>query len=162
MTAWTVDDLPAKIATKITVIPAGCWIVRGKPTESGHVRIGGRSAARVVWEHLVGPIDPAHDVDHREDFGCTSKACAFPGHLLDVTHFTNMTRDGAGGMAAINIRKDVCDHGHEFTLLNTYYYKNRRDCRTCIRRRVAEYRQRIRANSTVITLASADDFGVAA
>ena len=140
-------DLPEHIACRIAVHPtSGCWIVDGKPTRSGHAKIDGRSAARVVWERLVGPVDAQLDLDHREDWGCISKACAFPGHLLPVSHFTNMTRDGAGGVAAINIRKTRCGRcGEPLDLVNCYWYKNRRDCRACIRRQVAEYKARQRA-----------------
>jgi hypothetical protein len=140
------SDLPETARNRITVHPfSGCWIVSGKPTRSGHAKINGRSAARVVWEHLVGPVPDKHVLDHREDWGCVSKACAFPGHLLPVTHFVNMTREGVGGVAAINIRKDACGRcGRSLDLLNTYWYKNRRDCRACIRRRVKEYKQRLR------------------
>jgi DNA-directed RNA polymerase subunit RPC12/RpoP len=141
---YDLGDLPAPIVRRITVHPvSGCWIVGGKPSRSGHARIGGRSAARVVWEHLVGPVDPKHDVDHREDLGCLSKACVFPSHLRDVTHFENMTRAGARGVAAANIRKTHCGRcGAELDLLNTYFHGGRRDCRRCISRRVAEYRKR--------------------
>jgi hypothetical protein len=145
--AFRLADLPPRIAGRITAGPAGCWIAGGKPTRDGHARIGGRSAARVVWEHLVGPVSPGLDLDHREDWGCTSRACVFPGHLLPVTHFVNMTRDGARGAAAVNIRKTRCGTcGEPYDLFNTYYKPDgNRDCRNCIRRRTAEYRGRVRA-----------------
>jgi hypothetical protein len=141
------SDLPESIASRITVNPAGCWIVRGKPTRSGHAKINGRSAARVVWEHLVGPVPGKHVLDHREDWGCLSKACAFPGHLLPVTNFINTTRAGAGGVAAVNIRKDRCGVcATPYDLLNTYFKPNNagRDCRACIARRQREYKARLR------------------
>lgn len=153
-TTYDPADLPPRIAQRITIHPvSGCWIVAGTPTRDGHARIGGRSAARVVWEHLVGPVAPGHDLDHREDWGCLSKACAFPGHLLPVTHFVNMTRPGAGGVAAVNIRKAHCGVcGEPYDLLNCYVYKNRRDCRKCIARRARQYRARQRARADIIQL----------
>jgi hypothetical protein len=148
--------LPERIARRITVHPAsGCWIVSGTPTRSGHARIDGRSAARVVWEHLVGPVAPGLELDHREDWGCVSKACAYPGHVLPVTHFVNMTREGARGVAAINIRKDRCGAcGTPYDLLNCYVYKNRRDCRRCIARRAREYQRRQRGPAPALAWAA--------
>ena len=138
--------LPESIASKIEVHPSsGCWIASGKPGRYGHVKINGRSAARVVWELLVGPIEPKLVMDHREDFGCTSKACTYPGHLLPVTNFVNTTRGGAGGVAAVNIRKTHCGTcGEPYDLVNCYWYKSHRGCRACGRRRVREYKRRLR------------------
>jgi hypothetical protein len=154
--SYRIADLPAAIARRITVHPvSGCWIVGGHLDEWGYARIGGRGAHRAIWELLEGPVLPGLVLDHREDWGCLSKACAFPGHLLPVTHRTNTTRPGAGGVAAVNIRKSRCGTcGQPYDLLNTYYKPDgHRDCRACIRRRVREYRQRLREAATAITRA---------
>jgi hypothetical protein len=141
-----VNALPASIARRITIDPAGCWIVAAKPGRWGHVKIGGRSAARVVWELLIGLVDPELVLDHREDLGCTSKACVYPGHLLPVTQQENSTRVGACGFAAMNARKTCCGTcGAPYNMSNTYRYGTRCDCRRCRRRRVAEYKARQRA-----------------
>lgn len=143
-TTWTVADLPENIARRITVDPvSGCWLIG--PNDR-HATIGGRSAHRLVYELLVGPVPRELVVDHREDWGCRSKACCFPGHLKPATVRTNSTRPGARGVAAVNAAKFECDHGHRFDLITTYVKPDgHRDCRVCIRRRVAEYRRRLRA-----------------
>ena len=146
------SDLPESIARRITVHPeSGCWIVGGYHDKDGYAKISGQGAHRVIWEILEGTVPPKLVLDHREDQGCIlnggmpDKACGFPGHLRPVTNRENCTRNGVRGVAAINIRKDRCGScGRPLDLLNTYWYKNRRDCRACIRRRVKEYKQRLR------------------
>lgn len=162
---YRITDLPPAVARRITVHPvSGCWIVGGTPTRDGHARISGRSAARVIWELLVGPVAGNLVVDHREDWGCLSKACGWPAHLLPVTPFVNSTRPGARGVAAVNVRKDHCGRcGRPLDLLNCYWYRSRRDCRACIRRRVAEYRQRQRVKAAgLIRMDRAAELGHAA
>jgi hypothetical protein len=143
---WAVADLPPAIGRRITVHPeSGCWIVGGYHDRDGYAHIRGQGAHRAVWELLVGPIPAGLVADHREDRGCISKACCFPGHLLPVTQCVNSTRPGAGGVGAMNAAKTHCDHGHEFNLLTTYWKPDgHRDCRPCIRRRVSEYKARLR------------------
>jgi hypothetical protein len=147
MTSWQVDDLPVTLQRRIVIhLTSRCWVVTGSTDRDGYARYGGRMAHRVIWEHLVGPIPPGLDLDHREDFGCLFKNCGWPGHLLPVTHFVNCTRDGAGGVGAINIRKTHCGRcGAAYDLFNTYVSPDgRRDCRICIARRTREYRARQR------------------
>ena len=161
---YRIIDLPESIAGRITIHPAsGCWIVGGTPSRDGHARIGGRSAARVIWELLVGPVPGGLVVDHREDWGCLSKACGWPAHLLPVTPFVNSTRPGAGGVAAINIRKDRCGRcGTPFDLLNTYFRpRGGRDCRVCTARRQREYKARLRAPQATPGTPRHGDFPIA-
>jgi len=145
---WRLEDLPLNIAARVTVHPvSGCWIVGGAPDRNGYARIGGRGAHRVIWEELVGEIPAGLVLDHREDWGCLSKACGWPGHLIPVTQFVNSTRAGAGGVAAVNIRKTHCGAcGAAYDLYNTYTPpgSSRRDCRRCIARRTREYKARQR------------------
>lgn len=51
----------------------------------------------------------------------------------------DMARHGAHW----NTQKMHCKHGHEFTPENTYVYRGgRRQCKTCIKLRKREHRQR--------------------
>lgn len=147
---YQITDLPSRIAGRITVDPAsGCWIVGGYHDPGGYARIGGRGAHRVIWELLEGPVPPGLVLDHREDQGCLSKACGWPAHLLPVTSYVNAMRAGRG-VGAVNFAKEKCDHGHEYNLLTTYWRPDgHRDCRICIRRRVAAYKTRIRNGQPV-------------
>lgn len=150
LSPWSVDDLPASIARRIEVHPAaGCWIVGGYHDPDGYARIGGRGAHRVIWEILEGPVKPGLVLDHREDWGCVAKACGWPAHLLEVTQRVNSTRPGAGGVAAANIVKTHCSACRmPYDKANTYVWNGRRDCRACIRRRVREYKARLRLAHT--------------
>jgi hypothetical protein len=144
--AYCISDLPESIASRITVHPvSGCWIVGGYHDPDGYARIRGRGAHRVIWEALVGAVPDKLVLDHRDDWGCLSKACGWPAHLLPVTNQENCTRDGVHGVGAVNAAKTRCDSGHSFDLYNTYFRPDgHRDCRACIRRRVAEYQRRQR------------------
>jgi hypothetical protein len=123
---------------------SGCWVGQGSIDKDGYARIDGRGLHRAVWEILVGPIPGGLVLDHREDWGCTTRACCYPGHLKPVTPRVNVLRGRSFG--AVNFRKQACGTcGSPYDLINTYWWRGRRDCRACIRRRVHEYRARKRS-----------------
>ena len=132
----------------------------------GYARYRGEGVHRLVYVELVGEIPASRPVlDHVKARGCIWRSCCFPGHLEPTTVRTNTLRGGS--FSAVNAAKNECDHGHPYDLLNTYWYTARdghvrRDCRTCIRRRVAEYTARQRQRATVTTLAPGADLGRAA
>jgi hypothetical protein len=150
----TPGDLPPKMGARITVDPeSGCWLGSAPHDKDGYARFGSGSLHRAVWLELRGPIGPKLVLDHREDWNCTSKACCFPGHLLPVTVRVNVLRGSS--FAAVNAAKDTCDNGHEFDLFNTYWRPNgHRDCRACIRARVAKYQGRIRTQRVQLARAA--------
>jgi HNH endonuclease len=148
------SDLPDSIAYRIIVDPvSGCWKVAGNPDRDGYARIGGEGAHRVVYKLLVGPIPEGMVLDHVEVWGCTWRCCAWPAHLEPVTPGINTLRGRS--FSAINARKDRCDNGHEYDLLNTYYRPNgHRDCRACILARVKKYQQSKRESALDLRLAA--------
>jgi hypothetical protein len=151
--AVVVTMLPPQMAGRITVDPeSGCWI--GSPLDrDGYARYGSTSLHRAVWLEIVGPIAPKLVLDHREDWGCTSRACVFPLHLKSCTNRENVLRGRS--FAAVNHAKDVCDSGHSYDLFNTYWRPNgHRDCRACIRGRVAKYKGRLRAGGCQLARAA--------
>jgi HNH endonuclease len=151
---WRVSDLPATLARRVTTDPeTGCWRVGGYHDRDGYARSGGESAHRTAWRALVGEIPPDRPVlDHVRKRGCAWRDCCRPDHLEPVTARINCLRGGS--FAAVNAAKTACDHGHPYDLYNTYYRPDgHRDCRACIRRRVAEYKQRQQAKADVIPLA---------
>jgi hypothetical protein len=143
--AERIADLPEPIASRIDVNPvAGCWVARGPVDRDGYARYRDTGLHRVVRTLLIGEIPDGLVLDHVKARGCQSKACCWPGHLGPVTHRTNVLRGTS--FAAVNYAKVSCDNGHEYDLLNTYFRPDgHRDCRTCIRRRVAEYKARQRS-----------------
>ena len=139
------SDLHEAIRNRITVHPlSGCWIVGGILDKDGYARIRGEGVHRVVYKLLAGEIPKDKpQLDHVVKLGCISRACCWPVHLEPVTARTNTLRGTS--FAAVNAAKDECDHGHPYDLFNTYWRPDgHRDCRICIRRRVKEYKQRLR------------------
>lgn len=133
------EDLPWNIRAFVRIEASGCWRWTGRPTTKGYGRanykpLGYRDAgAHVVVRHLlVGPTPEGLELDHL----CRNRWCCNPDHLEPVTHAENMRRSGPA-------QKTHCLNGHEYTPENTYIRPNgRRDCRACIRERVAAYKER--------------------
>lgn len=139
-------DLPGHLAAQIAIDPvSGCWVWTGSTDKDGYGRYSGEGVHRLVYRLLVGEI-PADrpQLDHVAALGCVYRACCWPAHLEPVTSRTNTMRGNS--FAAVNAAKAACDHGHPFDAANTYIRPDgHRDCRACVRRRVAEYAGRQRA-----------------
>lgn len=85
---------------------------------------------RLAYIDTVGPIPDGLELDHL----CRNTRCMNPAHLEPVTHIENIRR-----RYALQTRVN----GHEYTANNTYWKSTgHRDCRICIRSRVAAYRAR--------------------
>lgn len=93
-------------------------------------------AHRIAWYLLRGEIVDGLEIDHL----CRNPPCVNPWHMDLVTHSENMRRRPFNQHTG----KTHCKHGHEFSAENTYVLKSRRYCRTCMYRRIAEYRARKR------------------
>jgi hypothetical protein len=133
--AYALDDLPDRIAQNVAVDPlSGEWIWTARLDKDGYGRIGKELVHRVVYALLVGPI-PAErpELDHVRSWGCTSRACLSPWHLEPCTRRENILRGRSP--AAVNAAKVRCDHGHAFTVANTYTWRGHRQCRACARKR---------------------------
>lgn len=152
MNTFTLDDLPLNIRARTKIDPeCGCWRCSLSLDKDGYARVAGRGAHRVVYELLVGEIEPGLVLDHVVARGCQWTNCIFPAHLEPVTQRINTLRGTS--FAAVNFAKFECDHGHPFDLFNTYVTPDgRRQCRICNRFAVAEYKKRRRV---LVTLAVA-------
>lgn len=117
----------------MTPNPTLCWIWRGPVNADGYGRFTPgsstqKSAHRVTYEEVFGPIPTGLQLDHR----CRNRTCVNPLHLEPVTARENVMR--GNGRAAINARKTHCVAGHEYTPANTYHSKGgHRSCRACKR-----------------------------
>jgi len=110
-----------------------CWLWTGAEGVRGYgnLYVNGkfRAAHRLAYELLVGPIPEQLHLDHL----CRIRMCVNPDHLEPVTPHENVMR----GMspAAIAVRENKCQRGHEFTPENTIRVgtqgRRRRQCRTC-------------------------------
>lgn len=108
-------------------IENGCWEWQGALTLGYATFWSGRHVVRAhrwLYESMYGTIDNRDVVDHV----CRNKACVNPSHMERVSFPTNVLRGNI-----YNSSKTHCPRGHEYTVENTYYYKNvnHRVCRMC-------------------------------
>lgn len=107
-----------------------CWLWVG-PVHKGYGKFGGTTAHRHIYKLMVGPIPKGLELDHV----CMKPLCVNPTHLEPVTRAENMRRRSAAYTSCVN--------GHDYTPANTYVRPDgSRDCRACIRTRVAAYKRR--------------------
>jgi hypothetical protein len=114
-----------------------CWTWLGAQTANGYGRnmFRGRRimAHRIAYMLVLGDIPTNFQIDHL----CRNRLCVNPNHLEAVTQYENILRSSAP--SAVNAQRTVCIHGHAFTERNTYATPDgRRQCRTCIRDRLAK------------------------
>lgn len=135
-------SLHNRILTRVKQTEGGCLEWLGMVSDRGYglIKIGGRQvkAHRVSYELYMGEIPEGQEVHHT----CENKRCVNPRHLELVTKGEHLVIH-MGGPPAVNRLKVYCAHGHEFTEGNTYRPPGGgRQCRECIRRRLAEWRAR--------------------
>lgn len=124
-----------------------CWIWKGRPDKRGYGRFADETgwrdmAHRWSYKHFVGPIPRDLFIDHL----CYNPPCVNPKHLEPVTQLENTMVRGRSNAAYLNANKTHCKQGHAFVPDNTYYTNVHgqvtRTCKTCHKRRVAEYLSR--------------------
>lgn len=126
----------------------GCWNWTGATQKPGYGRFvierGRLSLAhRWAYEAMVGPIPEGMTIDHL----CWNKVCVNPDHLEVVTREENARRGNP------HTQKTHCKWGHELTPDNVYHPRRNpeaRDCRTCRRRRNAEWKRASRAAARAV------------
>ena len=125
-----------RIWEKVQESPTGCWLWSGWSDRDGYgfTWVGGTKGKNVRLHRLTyrmfrGEIPSWLQPDHL----CSNTGCINPAHLELVTPRENILRSNS--IAARNIQKTHCDHGHPFDEKNTYYYKGWRSCRQCHRAR---------------------------
>lgn len=115
---------------------AGCLLWSGTIGTDGYARYSSHGAHRISYEYFVGAIPRGMTVDHL----CFEPRCVEPAHLRLLTALQNK-RNRA--VAPCVVPDTHCVNGHRWTVENTYIRPNgNRDCRTCIRARVAAYKAR--------------------
>lgn len=127
--------LPPRFWASVEVAPSGCWLWTGSRQRDGYPHYyhkgGMMMAHRASFAMLVAPLTPGLEIDHL----CGVPHCVNPAHLEEVTGKENRRRKYA------SITR--CKNDHAYTYDNTYRRPNgRRDCRACIRARVAKYQRK--------------------
>ena len=128
-------SLPERIEQKFTR-GLGCWEWTAATANGyGYVWSDGRvqPAHRVVYEGLKEPIPDGLHIDHT----CHNRRCVNPEHLEPVTCGEN-TRRGYAERG----RRTHCKRGHRYTPESHYTYGCNRHCKTCIRERYQERKNR--------------------
>lgn len=134
------------IKDHVEMIPeCGCWIWMPSLQTQGYGRIAFNQkndkrkmlAHRTSYQIFKGNIPAGANVLHR----CDMPSCVNPDHLFTGTQKDNM-QDMIKKGRKFSVYKDIkfCKHGHEFTNANTYFYKERRQCKACKQERSRESR----------------------
>lgn len=133
--AWRRADREATFWGKVSKSD-GCWEWTGAhdPEGYGHASMrwlagAGGYTHRAAYILAVGPIPAGLTIDHL----CRNRGCVNPSHLEAVTTRENTLRSPIT-LAAINLAKTRCAHGHLFDEANTSRdHRGHRRCRTCNR-----------------------------
>ena len=107
----------------------GCWPWIGAVDGDGYGRFAMRSAYRIAYEAVRGPVPVGLTLDHL----CRNRECVNPDHLEPVTNRENILRGESP--AAKHARQSHCLNGHSFDSANTYRWHGQRICRACNRER---------------------------
>lgn len=125
-----------------------CWLWTASLNNRGYGQFGvGRRlvlAHRWSYEWHNGPIPAGLHLDHL----CRVRNCVRPDHLEPVTNRENNRRGDTG---AHERAKTHCPQGHPYDETNTYStpgVENSRACRECMRRRMREYRLRLKERAS--------------
>lgn len=102
-----------------------------------------QTAHHAMWTTARGPLAAGFVVDHARiniDPASCSRACVNLYHLEAIYTGENIRR--GHGPSARNMRKTHCDYGHAFSARNTYWWRGKRNCRECYRRRDEQLRRK--------------------
>lgn len=139
-----------RIMAKVSPEPnTGCFLWMGALDQHGYGQIHKdghtRSAYRVLYELVKGPIPQGLELDHV----CRERLCVNPQHLEPVTRKENLTRSPLSWQ--IHRNKTHCPAGHSYSARNTFRVKRHgqiigRRCRICMSAAGKRWREKVKQN----------------
>jgi len=139
MSRWQPQSVEERFDEKWMPVPwTGCWLWTASLDGHGYGQFnkvlsngkwGSSKAYKFSYERAKGPVPDGLQIDHL----CRERSCVNPDHLEAVTQKENILRGTSP--AAMNLRKNHCSKGHEWTEDNVALYKGRRGrmCKQCNR-----------------------------
>jgi hypothetical protein len=94
--------------------------------------IASRLAYELYTGRLLGDLRACHT--------CDNPSCVNPRHIFAGTDKDN-AQDRERKLRSRSARKTHCDHGHQFSAENTYWFRGKRHCRACNRHAVRKYKR---------------------
>lgn len=99
----------------------GCWIWQLYKDGRGYGYVGDgtgrvRTAHRVYYELMVGPVPEGLELDHV----CQNPSCMNPGHMEPVTHLENMRRGKGTKLTAEQIEQAQFGEEHPRVLATRF------------------------------------------
>lgn len=124
-----------RFKSKFLISASGCWDWTGKINKNnaklkyGRFVFDGQRILAHRFSYMVykGVVQNGLELDHL----CRNTLCVNPSHLEAVSRKENVLRGHSP--AANHARKTCCKNGHDFNIKNTWFYKDRRDCKLCHR-----------------------------
>ena len=113
--------------------PTECWEWQGSGRTDGYGQFFALKRYRAThrFSFYIANLYYPPVVRHK----CDNRKCVNPHHLEGGTQSDNM-KDAVKRGRHWGAAKTHCNHGHEFTVENTYYRPdNSRECRTCRKER---------------------------
>lgn len=143
----TILGLPESIAVNVGLSNerfegTPCWRWSGRARkEDGRPMIG---RAIYAYRHIYSLLrcDPVGVLHHR----CEKSWCVNPWHAEAMSQSDHMREHDAGGDWG-QAQKTRCPAGHSYDDVNTYRWRNERQCRICRRETKRRFRAKLKRHS---------------
>lgn len=132
----------ARVLTKVTENPNGCWIYGGSLQSRGYACVSsGKKGKTILGHRLAVLVRDGELTDLPIDHTCRQRACVNPDHLDVVTTAENNRRMRAALGYELG---GSCGNSHPLTEENVYRHpRGQLACRTCSREHMREHAARV-------------------
>jgi hypothetical protein len=101
--------LPPRFVLKVS-LSGDCWVWQDNLSNKGYGRYAGKYVHRLMYGHLIGPLDPAKELHHT----CKNPPCCNPDHLVELTRAEHQAVTPTNHM-----NRTSCPKGHPYSPENT-------------------------------------------